>query len=102
TAADLLVARAPDLLDGSVAVHISGCAKGCAHPGAAALTLVGQADGVALVNDGRAGDTTGAVVPAAALGVAFDGLAALHRQEKRQGDRARQVLDRIGASALAK
>ncbi|NNM62103.1 MAG: precorrin-3B synthase [Steroidobacteraceae bacterium] len=49
-----LVARtAGSFLDGSVSIHLSGCKKGCAHPGPAALTLVG-ADG--LVVRGRAGD----------------------------------------------
>jgi precorrin-3B synthase len=37
-------------------VHLSGCAKGCAHPGPAALTLVAAADGYGLVRNGRAGD----------------------------------------------
>jgi precorrin-3B synthase len=39
-----------------VSLHISGCAKGCAHPGAAALTLVGTADGFDLVRHGSARD----------------------------------------------
>ena len=38
-------------------LHISGCAKGCAHPRRAGLTLVGRPDGYGLVIDGRAGDT---------------------------------------------
>lgn len=38
-------------------LHVSGCAKGCAHPRPAALTLVGRADGYGLVIGGRAGDT---------------------------------------------
>ena len=43
-------------------IHVSGCAKGCAHPAPATLTLVGQEirDGrgrYGLVRDGRAGDT---------------------------------------------
>lgn len=38
-------------------LHISGCSKGCAHPGAIAVTLVGAADGYALVRRGRASDT---------------------------------------------
>lgn len=37
-------------------VHVSGCAKGCAHPAAAALTLVGTAGGIDLIRGGRAGD----------------------------------------------
>ena len=38
-------------------LHVSGCAKGCAHPRRAALTLVGRADGYGLVIHGTAGDT---------------------------------------------
>ena len=37
-------------------IHISGCAKGCAHPGPAALTVVGTAAGCALITNGSAGD----------------------------------------------
>jgi len=37
-------------------VHVSGCAKGCAHPAAADLTLVGDAGRYAIVRHGRAGD----------------------------------------------
>jgi precorrin-3B synthase len=33
-------------------LHVSGCAKGCAHPGPSELTLVGTADGFDLVRDG--------------------------------------------------
>ena len=44
------------LLPGSVFLHVSGCAKGCAHAGPAPLTLVGRDGGYDLVQDGRAGD----------------------------------------------
>jgi len=37
-------------------IHLSGCAKGCAHPAPAAFTLVAAPDGYGLVRDGRAGD----------------------------------------------
>lgn len=37
-------------------VHLSGCAKGCAHPALAAFTLVAATDGYGLVRDGRAAD----------------------------------------------
>jgi precorrin-3B synthase len=40
-----------------VAVHISGCAKGCAHPAPAALTMVGTARGCAIIRDGSASAT---------------------------------------------
>ena len=35
-------------------LHISGCAKGCAHPGPAVLTLVGLEGGLGVVRQGRA------------------------------------------------
>ncbi len=38
-------------------LHISGCAKGCAHPKAAPLTLTATPNGFDLVKQGRAGDT---------------------------------------------
>ncbi len=38
-------------------LHVSGCAKGCAHPGPAAVTLVGASGRYGLVRAGRAGDT---------------------------------------------
>ncbi len=38
-------------------LHVSGCAKGCAHPEPAAITLVGKDGQYGLVRDGRAGDT---------------------------------------------
>jgi precorrin-3B synthase len=37
-------------------LHVSGCAKGCAHPGASALTLVGTSDGFDLIRNGSARD----------------------------------------------
>jgi precorrin-3B synthase len=37
-------------------IHVSGCAKGCAHPGAAALTLVGTARGCDVVVNGTPRD----------------------------------------------
>jgi precorrin-3B synthase len=40
-----------------VVLHVSGCAKGCAHATAAAVTLVGREGRYDLVLDGRAGDT---------------------------------------------
>ncbi|UFN47803.1 precorrin-3B synthase [Roseomonas sp. OT10] len=42
-------------------LHLSGCAKGCAHPAPAPFTLVGTPGGYALVRGGRAGDRPEAV-----------------------------------------
>jgi precorrin-3B synthase len=36
--------------------HVSGCVKGCAHPGPAAVTLVGNYRLLNLIRDGTAGD----------------------------------------------
>ncbi|MCU9849425.1 precorrin-3B synthase [Defluviimonas sp. WL0024] len=39
-------------------LHVSGCAKGCAHPAPSALTLVGRAGGaIDLIRNGTAADT---------------------------------------------
>jgi precorrin-3B synthase len=37
-------------------IHLSGCAKGCAHPGSAALTVVGIGGKCGIVPNGRAQD----------------------------------------------
>jgi precorrin-3B synthase len=37
-------------------LHVSGCAKGCAHPGPSTVTLVGTADGFDLVRQGSPRD----------------------------------------------
>jgi precorrin-3B synthase len=38
----------------SAMIHISGCAKGCAHSAPAALTVVGTEHGCGIVRDGSA------------------------------------------------
>ena len=58
-ARELAAAVAPDLaglLGTTFHLHVSGCAKGCAHPGKAALTLVGSEIGAGIVVDGTARD----------------------------------------------
>jgi precorrin-3B synthase len=45
------------LHSGGIDVHISGCAKGCAHPGPAGLTVVGSERGFGIVRHGSAGAT---------------------------------------------
>jgi precorrin-3B synthase len=51
-----------------VAVHVSGCAKGCAYPRPAALTLVGAAEGCGVVCHGTARDAPRRYVDPARLG----------------------------------
>lgn len=48
-------------------LHITGCIKGCAHPSAAPLTIVGTAQGCALIADGTARDRAVATVAVADL-----------------------------------
>jgi precorrin-3B synthase len=45
-------------------IHISGCAKGCAHAAPAALTIVGTAEGCALIANGCARDAPFTLVAA--------------------------------------
>lgn len=51
------LARHVSLPGSDIALHISGCAKGCAHPRAAPLTIVGTEKGCGIVRDGSARDT---------------------------------------------
>jgi precorrin-3B synthase len=52
----LAAALAPQLagLREGIAVHVSGCAKGCAHPRPAALTVVGDAQGCGIIRNATA------------------------------------------------
>jgi precorrin-3B synthase len=94
-------ASAPDLLDGSFALHVSGCAKGCAHAGAAMLTLVGDDDGAALVVDGTAKSLPAAKVPHYEALAGLRRIASLVRDTKRPGETAAACLARLGAAKIA-
>jgi precorrin-3B synthase len=61
-APDVAAAAAPYLSNG-LSIHVSGCAKGCAHPGAAPLTVVGTPGDCALVANGSARDAPFAAAP---------------------------------------
>jgi len=51
-----IAAAAAPHLDGSFKIHISGCAKGCAHPAPAALTVVGTSAVCVLISNGSTRD----------------------------------------------
>jgi precorrin-3B synthase len=89
------------LFDGSVRLHLSGCAKGCAHPGPAALTFVGADAGTHLVFEGKTSDTPlKTLVPhteTAALAM-LDRLVRLKRQPT---ETSRDCLARLGPRAIA-
>jgi precorrin-3B synthase len=55
-------ALAPHVPDGSV-LHVSGCAKGCAHPGPAPHVLVATATGFQPLQAAQASDISGATGP---------------------------------------
>jgi len=67
---------------GAGTIHISGCAKGCAHPAAAALTIVGTPGGCALIANGSVRDAPLGVVPAAELPAAIAKLAGSLKRER--------------------
>ncbi|WP_377297251.1 precorrin-3B synthase [Rhizobium sp. SGZ-381] len=88
-------------LDGSIRLHLSGCAKGCAHPGVATLTFVGSDAGTHLVFEGKTSDTPlKTLVPhteTAALAM-LDRLVRLKRQPT---ETSRDCLARLGPRAIA-
>ncbi len=53
---DLAARLAPEVPEGRL-LHVSACAKGCAHPGRADLTLVATAEGFDLIRNGTTHDT---------------------------------------------
>ena len=53
----LAVAARTLLQSGGAQIHVSGCAKGCAHPGPAALTLVGDSGVYRVIIEGSPRDT---------------------------------------------
>ncbi|WP_127090417.1 precorrin-3B synthase [Aquabacter cavernae] len=98
------------LLDGSVSVHLSGCAKGCAHPAPATLTLVGHPAGadagdmdtggmdsaVALVRHGIADALPERILPLRRLAEALARMA----EQRKPGERGAEILSRLDLGAL--
>ena len=75
--APLVAEIAGTQLDAAFNVHISGCAKGCAHAGPAALTVIGSPGGCALIANGSKHDAPFTTIetdqlPAAIAGFARD------------------------------
>jgi precorrin-3B synthase len=97
-AGEVAAALAP-ILDGSITVHLSACAKGCAHPAKAALTLVGMDEGIALVREGTAGAAMRADFPLAALLPRLEALVRAAAEGRRAGEDSRAVMARISPAA---
>jgi precorrin-3B synthase len=69
--APLVATIAAPLVDGAFNIHISGCAKGCAHPARAALTVVGTPAGCALIANGTTRDAPFRIVATGGLPAAI-------------------------------
>jgi len=99
--AQRLVEAAPDLLDGSLTVHLSGCAKGCARPKPSELTLVGAPSGYGLVVNGAANGLASAYTDENGVKSALARLGRLVRQNKDAGESAQSCLARLGAARVS-
>jgi precorrin-3B synthase len=99
--AEVFIERAPELLDGSFELHLSGCAKGCAHPASALLTIPGASLGYGLVVNGSASASPAAYIAANDVASAAARLGLLVRTEKQAGETARACLTRLGAERIA-
>ncbi len=89
------------LLDGSFRLHVSGCAKGCAHPGSTELVLVGSAGATGLVANGTARDEPLAFAESDGAGRGFADLARLVSAQRLAHETTAQTIQRLGLSALA-
>lgn len=61
------IARDATLQGDGITIHVSGCAKGCAHPKPSPLTIIGTEQGCGIVRNGTAQDAPSAYVGAADL-----------------------------------
>lgn len=98
--AEEIAHRAPELLDGSIVLHLSGCPKGCAHPSPAVLTLTGAPSGYGLVVNGAASDAPALYIAAKDLGIALERLASLVTGAKETGETTRDCLLRMGPPSI--
>jgi len=92
------------ILDGSFVLHLSGCAKGCAHPAKSALAIVGRHGGCDVVVDGAAADRPIGIVAPEALASQLAALADTVCKARRDGERWADALRRLeqwGARAEA-
>jgi precorrin-3B synthase len=74
------LARHVSLSGDGIAVHVSGCAKGCAHPRAAPFTIVGAEQGCGIVRDGSAREEPTEYADPADLAALLDRIATKTRE----------------------
>jgi precorrin-3B synthase len=97
--AETIAAENADSLD--FTLHVSGCAKGCAHPGSAALTIVGGENGAGLVVNATAKALPAGYRPGYDAARGISRVAALIRSTRYQGETAAACLTRLGPAAIA-
>lgn len=93
--APAIAEAARPLLDGSLTIHVSGCTKGCAHPGPAALTFIGPNR---LVIGGRAGDTPQCVASVSDF-IAGVSRLGVHRQQNSEGT-SLDIVSKLGETGV--
>jgi precorrin-3B synthase len=89
------------LLDGSFKLHITGCAKGCAHPQASALSICGTAAGVSMVVQGKAADAPFASIAFADTNAALRRISHLVGSDQYDGETSAACLRRLGPERLS-
>lgn len=87
-----LVGKAPDLVDGSVHIHVSTCTKGCAHRGKEGAMLVGEH---LFLHPGAAQKPLARIDPAA-IEDSITHLAGRIRMDLRPGETIMSRLGRLG------
>ena len=95
-----LMDRIPALFDGSMKIHLSGCAKGCAHR-RADLAIVGSAEGYGFIVDGLAADRPSARIAGERIDFAIERLARLIEDKRSVGESSADCLKRLGPTGLA-
>ena len=99
--AETIAVENRDMFDSSFNLHISGCAKGCAHPGPAALTLVGGENGAGLVVNATAKALPAGYRPRYDAARGIGRVAAIVRNARLPGETAAACLTRLGAAGVA-
>jgi precorrin-3B synthase len=95
--ADIAGGWRPDDLE----IHLSGCSKGCAHGGPAALTLVGTRSGCGVVTGGTARDGPVITIPTSRLPQAVANLMRAADQARLPGERLSDALARFEPARVA-
>lgn len=99
--AEAVASGSADLFDGSFILHVSGCAKGCAHPGPTALAVVGGENGAGLVVDGTAKALPAGYRPRYDAARGIGRVTALIGRARHPGETVAACLARLGAAGIA-